>query len=723
MNEDGINHKNKNSPQKSSRIRQRQRQRQRQTKKVISSSDNTIIRDKTKNQKRTRTRIVERFCYLSFLLTFISCMTSLLVFFVATIEQHEHDSTHHNIPLTSSSLSSSSLSLSSVSVASRLELESMQKNNTKLLIKDDNKTNESRSHRRSTFNHNNNSNNSNVVLYPYWIIQYVEWHQEQRRKFPGEELFTNPKAPKLLVRTCLGLCGGLHDRLGQLPWDLYLANKLNRVLLIAWQRPKSLEHFLIPPIPILPQNKKQDTNERNHHHRLYIDWTIPPSQQFGFDDIRRVRSDVLELFEGYNEANPGEDRFWKSGFRHSLVRAGVEKQSGRSNTYVSETKYADAKILRHRLLGHLDEEVLETLLEKEGYYDMDKKNRKRNDDNTKTYTHTPQQLHETPTFGNIWNLFFRPSVDVRREIISSLKEMNLLSVSSSGGPPEVDVIMHSNDDNVDPISLLPRTVSAAAGAVVSASSSSSSSSTQYYIQNYTGVHCRVRHPKAHLKGKTTIGKDDKHPADKTGLPWVDPGGAERQFAIETAYKALQCATDIATTLPTNKNNEHNKNNMQQQQQPIYFLSDSNDLVKHVSIELYDDKTPHGYLHTHHQNNNTIQSIYPPLFQLIRNNNNSNNQQKNYHYVRARNVTIENAHIDRQKGRPPPAYYGTFIDLYITMNANCVVYGIGYYAAFAAKISGVPCTYLYAEESWGIQKEKNAQLCPSPSSSSSSLNQN
>mmetsp|Transcript_30847 Transcript_30847/g.34502 ORF Transcript_30847/g.34502 Transcript_30847/m.34502 type:complete len:221 (-) Transcript_30847:8-670(-) len=220
-----------------------------------------------------------------------------------------------------------------------------------------------------------------------------------------------------------------------------------------------------------------------------------------------------------------------------------------------------------------------------------------------------------------------------------------------------------------------------------------------------------------------MGKDGKYPADKTGLPWVDPGGAERQFAIETAYKALQCATDIATTLPTNKNNEHNKNNMQQQQQPIYFLSDSNDLVKHVSIELYDDKTPHGYLHTHHQNNNTLQSIYPPLFQLIRNNNNSNNQQKNYHYVRARNVTIENAHIDRQKGRQPPAYYGTFIDLYITMNANCVVYGIGYYAAFAAKISGVPCTYLYAEESWGIQKEKNAQLCPSPSSSSSSSNQN
>jgi len=89
------------------------------------------------------------------------------------------------------------------------------------------------------------------------------------------------------------------------------------------------------------------------------------------------------------------------------------------------------------------------------------------------------------------------------------------------------------------------------------------------------------------------------------------------------------------------------------------------------------------------------------------------QDQDPHWIRARNVTLENAHIDRQKGRDPSAYYGTFVDLYITMQAQCVVYGIGYYAAFAAKLSGVPCTYLYAEEEWGINDnyQKHAHHCP------------
>jgi hypothetical protein len=40
-----------------------------------------------------------------------------------------------------------------------------------------------------------------------------------------------------------------------------------------------------------------------------------------------------------------------------------------------------------------------------------------------------------------------------------------------------------------------------------------------------------------------------------------------------------------------------------------------------------------------------------------------------------------------------------------------VYGIGYYAVFAAKISGTPCTYLYQEEAWNPQSKKRAHACP------------
>jgi hypothetical protein len=82
-----------------------------------------------------------------------------------------------------------------------------------------------------------------------------------------------------------------------------------------------------------------------------------------------------------------------------------------------------------------------------------------------------------------------------------------------------------------------------------------------------------------------------------------------------------------------------------------------------------------------------------------------------HRVVARDVTEETAHLDRQKGRPPEAYYSTFVDLLVTIHANCVVYGIGYYAAFAAKISPQGCAYLYQEEAWGVQARKQAHTCP------------
>ena len=111
--------------------------------------------------------------------------------------------------------------------------------------------------------------------FPKWIQEYVTWHQQVRQQFPGMELFQNPKAPHLLIRTCLGLCGGLHDRIGQLPWDLYLAYKTKRVLLLAWQRPQSLENFLIPS--------------------GLLNWTVPHEANFGFHDMHRVRN-MTQLF-------------------------------------------------------------------------------------------------------------------------------------------------------------------------------------------------------------------------------------------------------------------------------------------------------------------------------------------------------------------------------------------------------------------------------------------
>lgn len=85
----------------------------------------------------------------------------------------------------------------------------------------------------------------NTQTLPQWIQEYLTWHREMRKKYPGKALIEDANAPPVLVRTCLGLCGGLHDRLGQLPLDLYIAYKSKRILLIKWVKPQPLGTFLI----------------------------------------------------------------------------------------------------------------------------------------------------------------------------------------------------------------------------------------------------------------------------------------------------------------------------------------------------------------------------------------------------------------------------------------------------------------------------------------------
>jgi hypothetical protein len=406
--------------------------------------------------------------------------------------------------------------------------------------------------------------------FPKWIQTYVTWHEQMRRDFPGMELFTNPLAPNVLVRTCGGICGGLHDRLGQLPWDMYLANATGRVLLIAWQRPATLDNFLVPS-PLL-------------------DWRAP-NATFGFDSFLSVKN-YTRLFEGFQEDKPTQD-FWEQG-----LDAGIERANAGA--------YQNIKILRHRILGHLGEDVLEQRLAQQGYTDA---------------------IHTAPLFGNIFWLFFQPSLDVDREARH---------------------VWHS-------LQLTPH--------------------------QYSAVHCRVRHPKAHPRGLVVKGKNPRFPADKSGLPWE---GGTRQFALDAAVEALTCSMQAAP------------------KDPIYFLSDSNDLVRHVTIELQDEKFINA---NQTQIDHSLQKVVVESGTIIR----------------ARDVTEETAHLDKQKGRPAEAYYGTFIDLLIAMHAKCVVYGIGYYAAFAAKISGTPCTYLYQEEAWKPQSKKRAHMCPITTTTNSTLN--
>ncbi|KAI2497845.1 hypothetical protein MHU86_16628 [Fragilaria crotonensis] len=81
---------------------------------------------------------------------------------------------------------------------------------------------------------------------PQWMKDYFAWHQLQRSRITQE----NWKAFQYCVMRCLDTdnrCGGAADRIKTVPLILYWAARTNRILMIYWSRPTSLESFLLPP--------------------------------------------------------------------------------------------------------------------------------------------------------------------------------------------------------------------------------------------------------------------------------------------------------------------------------------------------------------------------------------------------------------------------------------------------------------------------------------------
>ena len=80
-----------------------------------------------------------------------------------------------------------------------------------------------------------------IASLPKWLQDYFAWHRNQRTP-------SNESEAKYLVIACVGKdkCGGFSDRLRTLPFHLFLASRLDRVLCIYWTRPFGLDWFLQP---------------------------------------------------------------------------------------------------------------------------------------------------------------------------------------------------------------------------------------------------------------------------------------------------------------------------------------------------------------------------------------------------------------------------------------------------------------------------------------------
>ncbi|KAL7571487.1 hypothetical protein ACA910_020908 [Epithemia clementina (nom. ined.)] len=117
---------------------------------------------------------------------------------------------------------------------------------------------------------------------PQWMKDYFQWHQDSLRSIRESE--HNWKNYSYLIGRCLASdrCGGGADRLQKLPFLLLLAHRSRRLLFFHWERPASLEEFLVPP----PDG---------------LNWTWPPhpaivtATKFQFSKFPEIRSGGLAL--------------------------------------------------------------------------------------------------------------------------------------------------------------------------------------------------------------------------------------------------------------------------------------------------------------------------------------------------------------------------------------------------------------------------------------------
>ena len=81
---------------------------------------------------------------------------------------------------------------------------------------------------------------------PTWMKDYFSWHREQRKLIRAD----NWDKFKYIVMVCSSQsekCGGIVDRLRPIPFIVRVAAETKRILLIKWERPATLESFLMPP--------------------------------------------------------------------------------------------------------------------------------------------------------------------------------------------------------------------------------------------------------------------------------------------------------------------------------------------------------------------------------------------------------------------------------------------------------------------------------------------
>ena len=233
--------------------------------------------------------------------------------------------------------------------------------------------------------HNNISTDTKTLSYPWnpiidgwkaptWILNYIHWHAKVRATHPFFNLTKNVSAsnmmpPPLLIVYC-GLdsppCGGLHDRLGALPFDLFIANQTRRLLFYVWEKPMPLHSFFAPN---------------------FLNWRLDdtPNGRLLLNDLH----EAPDLFDSDRQFSSNHEASWSDTIPKAISFA---------------LNHTVAALTMRHMCAHMGEYFLENILKKFGETDM---------------------IHSTHTFGWIWNALFQPSSELQTYIETIRLSLNL----------------------------------------------------------------------------------------------------------------------------------------------------------------------------------------------------------------------------------------------------------------------------------------------------------
>ena len=141
-----------------------------------------------------------------------------------------------------------------------------------------------------------------------------------------------------------------------------------------------------------------------------------------------------------------------------------------------------------------------------------------------------------------------------------------------------------------------------------------------------------------------VGKEpDARDADHGGLLWSSPAN---DYAVKWATHAVRCSQIL----------------LKQKTEKIYMIADSNDSIRHFAHDL---KAPNA------KDNKALISS-PGNLAVWRAAASTNTV--------ARDMSMDNFDLDRQREKNASDYYSTFLDLLLASEARCIAYGLGRYGS-------------------------------------------